>query len=874
MYAKHFLMALVCTVICSVALAQKKNTVPLPAADTTKKTAANPPKPTISDKTKSSKKHEGLFVVYQDTATGSVQLYIRKDQLGKEYIYQSFSLSGPVSLFLNQNMIRATFIFSISKSYDKLEFSQQNTKFYYDPKNAVSKAANVDAAPATFFSEKVVAEDSLGYLLAADGLFLSEKLDPIKPLIKPGTPPTAYFNLGNLSVAKSKYDTIRSYPDNTDIVVDLAYDNPAPVNPGGDDITDARYNRVRLQHSFLAVPKEAFAPRRDDPRIGYFGAEVQDLTSASAAPYKDFISRWKLVKKDPSAAVSEPVEPIVYWIENTTPVEYREIIKEAGEKWNEAFEKAGFKNAVVMKIMPDTATWDPSDIRYNVIRWVSSATPSYGAIGPSFFNPRTGQILGADITVEWKSGGGAMINYDDLFNGAAATGIPAVQLPWKTSAQEVESHISFDKSHLAYCNAARELQAQYMAGLTMVETLDNKPEEVKQLHREFLIYLIMHEMGHTLGLNHNMKASQMLSPDQVNDKSITEKIGLVGSVMDYPCINVSLDRSKQGNYFTTKAGPYDIWAIEYGYTPFAPAAEEAGLKKILSRSTDPQLAFGNDADDMRSPGGGIDPRVMVNDLSNDMMRYAEDRFQLVNNMLPKLKDRYSQPGESHQLLRQRYLMLQTQRLQMATALSRYVGGIYVDRSFNGQPVTVKPFTPVPAELQKKSLALLNKYIFSPNTFNADASLYPYLQLQRRGFNFFGSTEDYKPQSVVQNIQLSLLAQLLHPVTLQRINNSNLYGNTYTTANLLSDMNRYLFAEDLGSNVNLYRLNLQTEYVKALANIATATMPNIYDNASKSAALAALKKLKSMLTSAVSSNEQTKAHRIHLNFIIDKALSVK
>ena len=219
MYAKHLLTALVCTVICSVALAQKKNTVPLPAADTTKKTAANPPKPTISDKTKSSKKHEGLFVVYQDTATGSVQLYIRKDQLGKEYIYQSFSLSGPVSLFLNQNMIRATFIFSISKSYDKLEFSQQNTKFYYDPKNAVSKAANVDAAPATFFSEKVVAEDSLGYLLAADGLFLSEKLDPIKPLIKPGTPPTAYFNLGNLSVAKSKYDTIRSYPDNTDIVV-------------------------------------------------------------------------------------------------------------------------------------------------------------------------------------------------------------------------------------------------------------------------------------------------------------------------------------------------------------------------------------------------------------------------------------------------------------------------------------------------------------------------------------------------------------------------------------------------------------------------------------------------------------------------------
>ncbi|MBN8860153.1 MAG: zinc-dependent metalloprotease [Sphingobacteriales bacterium] len=878
MHAKHFSLALLCSVMCTVALAQKnKNAPPAPpVADTAKKSAAKSPKPTIEDKTKSSKENEGLFAVYQDTATGSVQLYIRKDQLGKEYIYQSFSLGGPTSLYLNQNMIRTTFIFSISKSFDKLEFSQQNTRFYYDPSNAVSKAANVDAAPATFFSEKVVAEDSAGYLVAADGLFLSEKLDPIKPILPPGIPPTKVFNLGNLNVAKSKYDQIRSYPDNTDIVVDLAYDNPVPFNQGGDDITDARYNRIRMQHSFLAVPEgDDFRPRRDDPRVGYFGAEVQDLTSSSATPYKDFISRWKLVKKDPSAAVSEPVEPVVYWIENTTPVEYREIIKEAGEKWNEAFEKAGFKHAIVMKIMPDTATWDPADIRYNVIRWVSSAYPSYGAIGPSFFNPRTGQILGADITIEWKSGGGAMVNYDDLFNGAAATGMPAVQLPWETTtAQEAAPHLSFGKSHLMYCNASRELQAQYTAGLTLVETLDNKPEEIKQLHREFLVYLIMHEMGHTLGLNHNMKASQMLSPDQVNDKSVTEKIGLIGSVMDYPSINVSPDRSKQGNYFTTKAGPYDLWAIEYGYTPFSPAEEAAGLNKILSRSTDPQLAFGNDADDMRAPGNGIDPRVMVNDLSNDMIRYAEDRFKLVNTLLPRLKERYSQPGESHQLLRQRYLMLQTQRLQMATAVSRYIGGVYVDRSFNGQQTAAKPFTPVPAALQKQSLALLSKYIFSPNTFNADATLFPYLQQQRRGFNFFGSTEDYKPQAVVQSIQLSLLAQLLHPVTLQRINNSSLYGNTYTTADLVTDMNKYLFAEDLKSNVNLYRLNLQTEYVKALANIAAGTTPNTYDNASISAALSGLKKIKAMLATAVSTNEQTRAHRTNLNFIIDKALSVK
>jgi hypothetical protein len=120
----------------------------------------------------------------------------------------------------------------------------------------------------------------------------------------------------------------------------------------------------------------------------------------------------------------------------------------------------------------------------------------------------------------------------------------------------------------------------------------------------------------------------------------------------------------------------------------------------------------------------------------------------------------------------------------------------------------------------------------------------------------------------------VLAQLLHPVTLQRINNSGLYGNFYSTANLTSDLNKYFFTEDLKTNVNLYRINLQTEYVKALVAIADSPLPNTYDNSSKAAALSSLKKIKSMLGSAVSANEQTRAHRTNLNFIIDKALSVK
>lgn len=847
-----------------------------PKADTAKKatTPPAPPKPSVTDKVKSSKKSEGLFTLYQDTATGSVQLYVKKSQLGKEYIYQSFSLGGPTSLFLHQNMIRITWVFKVKKSFDKLEFSQVNTNFWYDPENAVTKSANVDVTEAVFYSAKIDAEDSTGFIIAGDALFLSDKLDPIKPIVQPGPNANLIFNLGNLNTAKSGYRTVRSYPDNTDVIVELSYDNPAPFNQGGKDITDARYNRIRFQHSFLELPENDFRPRHDDPRVGYFTQEIENLTSVKVADYKDVINRWHLKKKDPLAALSEPVEPIVWWVENTTPVEYRQTIVEAGLKWNEAFEKAGFKNAVVMKIMPDDAKWDPADIRYNVIRWVSSPYPPYGAIGPSFVNPKTGQILGADITVEWLSGSFSPV-IDELFNSYNGnTDLSSLLLNPNNHQQEGITFPGTGSNKWMGCTLAKELKAQYTAGLTVMETNDAAPDEVKELHKQFLYYLIMHEMGHTMGLNHNMKASQMLSPSEVHNKEITRKLGLQGSVMDYPAINVAADRKKQGDYYTTKAGLYDIWAIEFGYTPFSKAEESEGLKKILNRSTEPGNTFGNDADDMRSPGGGgIDPRVMINDMSNDMVAYAEERFTLVNNLMGKLKTKYSKPGKSYAELRSRFGMLMGQRAQMAQGVSRYIGGVMVDRSFVGQETKNKPFTVVPAEYQKKALALLSKYIFAPNAFDADASLFPYLQLQRRGFNFFGSTEDFKPQSAVQGMQTGILAHILSANTLSRLNNSTLYGNTYSAADMLNDVMNAVFAADLKTNVNLYRLNLQTELVKGMAAIISAPV-SPYDNASKAALYHSLRKVKGMLATAVSTNEQTRAHRANLIFLIDKALSVK
>lgn len=843
------------------AVAQNGTILPVtavkPAADTAKPAVK---KTNVADKTKGNKKLEGLFTLYQDTATGSIQMYIRKDQMSKDFIYQSFSISGPTQLFLNQSMHRATEVFQIKKAFDKIEFLLQNTSFYYDKNNPVSKTENVDKPEAVFYSDKVAVEDSLGYLINGDGLFLSEKLDPIKPFMMPSPTSFMMFNLGMLNTAKSKYAAIRSFPNNTDVVVDLAYDNPSAIAYGGPDITDPRYVRVRMQHSFIEMPKNDFKPRRDDPRVGYFIQQITDQTSISVVPYKDVIHKWNLQKKDSSAALSEPVEPIVWWVENTTPLEYRQTIIDAGLKWNEAFEKAGFKNAVQMKIMPDTATWDPADIRYNVIRWVSSGRPSYGAIGPSFVNPRTGQILGADITVEWFSGSAEPI-FDELFNGPL-------------SQQNSFSSLDIINNNYTSCTIAINLKEQYITGLTTLEATGAAPAEISEMHKQFLTYLIMHEMGHTMGLNHNMKASQMLSPAEINNKEITHKIGMIGSVMDYPAINVSLDRTKQGDYYTTKAGPYDLWAIEYGYTPLNEKEETVALNKILSRSNEPKLAFGNDGDDMRSPGNqGIDPHINVNDLTSDVIAYAVDRFKLVNNVMEKLVVKYSKPGQSYVEVRARYITLNYQRNDMINAVSRYIGGVYVDRSFPEQKSPTKPYTPVPLAVQKKAMEVLSKYVFAPDAFDADKQVFPYLQLQRRGFNQPQNGEDYKVNNNILALQVNgSLGHILSPVTLQRINNTRMYGNQYSVADIMNDLVKAIFDADINGNVNVHRQNLQSSFVSSIIKLTGEKSQA--DDISISAAAYTLRKLKTKLSSAVSSNDETKAHRSNLIFQIDKALAVK
>jgi hypothetical protein len=423
------------------------------------------------------------------------------------------------------------------------------------------------------------------------------------------------------------------------------------------------------------------------------------------------------------------------------------------------------------------------------------------------------------------------------------------------------------------CTYADQLQLNVMTGMQALRARGATQIEMRDYINQAITGLILHEMGHTMGLNHNMKASQMLSPKEINDRSITGDKGVMGSVMDYEIVNLAKKGQAQGDYFSSRPGPYDYWAIQYGYTtPLAdPTAERARMNTLLARSTEPALAFGNDADDMRSPGGGIDPRINTGDMTNDAIGYMTDRFAVMNDLMTTLQSRYTTPGQSYHEMRNAYLVLTGQMATAATVISRYVGGVYVDRAFAGQPGATKPFTPVSRADQKRAMASLAANVFAPNAFSSPANMYAYLQMQRRGFDFFGTPEDPKIHDRVLATQRNVLTQLLHPRVMTRITDSRLYGNQYPLAEVMSDLTSAIFDADASGNVNTFRQNLQMEYVNRLVAIITPPTKTPYDYPSQSAALASLRSIQSKLAGKSGANAETMAHTRNVLFTIQKAL---
>ena len=786
----------------------------------------------IEEMVKEYEELKGFFISYRDPKTNEIFLKINKDQLNKEFIYFSHVINGVVAARRNKGSYLDNGIFKIEKDIDNLRFIRVLTNYTFEEESPLAKSKGTNISDSTFrvlpIDGKNENEDE--FLVNITGLLLSEDLTSIKPITSDDDYQSSRFNWGQISPTKSRVLGVYNYEQNTDFEVEYVIESAPSYKYDGEDVADPRNVSIQVRYSFIEMPQNNFEPRIEDQSIGYFSDRVTDLSSKDVTPYKDLIGKWDLQKKNPEKDLSEPIKPIVFWIENTTPLELRDYIKQGVLAWNIAFEEAGFKNALQVKVQPDDATWDAGDIRYNVLRWTSSPNPPFGGYGPSFTNPRTGEIIGADIMLEWV---------------------------YLTNRLYVDGIFNDGHSH-DQCLSASIVQE----GMMFANSLNiNDPKIIEQS----IIRLTLHEVGHTLGLNHNFKGSFLHNTEDVHKPEITSKVGVTASVMEYPAINLAPLGYEQGDYYDIVPGPYDKWAIKFGYTP---NLSEDERREILSESNKPEHMFANDSEDMRSAGYGIDPRAMINDLTNDPITYSVQRIELVNHAQKELPNKFANKATSWEEYRNAHKIILREHQRALEVVSRYIGGVYVERS-NPQDANIKePYSPTPSEEQRRAMSVLSKYAFSSEAFPVNSELLSKVQLERRMFDLRGEHEDPQIHKIILSIQNKVLDHILNAWTLSRITDTQLYGNDYSVYEVIDDLTEGIFMEDMNSEVSSVRRNLQTSYVRRLISILAQ---DYYDEFATAAAYKSLRDIERLMKKS-SNHEPTKAHRKLISWIIDSGLN--
>jgi hypothetical protein len=632
---------------------------------------------------------------------------------------------------------------------------------------------------------------------------------------------------------KSVWDAVKGFPDNVEIEVAATYAS------GGqrsfDSVADSRGVTLNVHYSISKIPQTDYQPRLADDRVGYFLTVVKDYSKVGENDrFVRYINRWNLKPADSSLARSVPKQPIIFWIEKTVPFKYRKPISDGIIEWNKAFEQAGFVNAIEVRQQPDDAAWDPEDINYNTFRWITASAGF--AMGPSRVNPYTGQILDADIIFDsdflesWKS-------TFETFTPDTVASLTGGPLDLETYRQQASEPLSAVPFYQRSCFLSQGMSLQMAFGQAAL-TAHTDPQQLAESQEKLIMQglkeVAMHEVGHTLGLRHNFKSSTLLTLEEMNDPEKTRETGLTASIMDYAPVNIVPAGMKQGDYYSTTIGPYDIWAIEYGYKKLSgnTQGEYAELQKIAARSGEPELAYATDEDTR-----GIDPDPYSNrfDLGKDPVEYARRQAQLVTSLMPEIAERMTKDGEDYSKARQAFNVLLANYGRAMHFASRFIGGLDVSRSHKGDENASAPFQVISAAKQREALELLQEHVFSDKPYEIDPQLYNVLAPSR--WNHWGMPgslrTDFPVHDVILMWQSRIMDQLLSSLTLERLHDAELKTpkdqDTFTTAELIEQLSRIVFAElnDLqpgeysnrNAAISSLRRNLQREYLSRLSNLA-------------------------------------------------------
>ncbi len=682
---------------------------------------------------------------------------------------------------------------------------------------------------------------------------------------------------------RSAFQSLRMFATNLEADARISFLATKPL--GIQTVPDYRYLPMTVHYSLVALPATPMRPRHADDRVGYFISAMMDFSRDTANSFfVRYVNRWRLEKKDAAAAVSDPIQPITYYLDRTIPLEWRPYVRAGILEWNSAFEEAGIRNAIQVLDAPDDTLWSAEDARYSTVRWMANFGSTY-AIGPSDVDPRTGEILNADILV-------------------AASWIQAWQGEYhEYSGPEAMTREVFREDSLLRADPNGRLQrlCRYAGGLTRYGTMLRATLAASgaippgaPVPREYigqaLKELVMHEVGHTLGLRHNFRGTSAIPSASLGDRQFTATHGTSASVMDYNPPAITLDRGKQGDYYSTTVGTYDRWAIGYGYATVggdSPDAEHPGLARLAAEAADPEHAYASD-EDAGFAGFGLDPNVTRWDQTSDPVGWAKDQVTLINRMFDSLEIRLVAPGEGYPRLRAGFTDLLFQRWFATLVTTKYLAGVYTARDHRGDPNARPAFTAVPAAKQREALAFIadaglgeQAYRFRPDLLNRLAPS----RWWHWGTNPFGEGRiDFPLHDWAQVFQGTLVDLLLDPGVLARIRDNELRAApgtpVVTIPEVLRTMTNAIWAEagTLGAarNTGSIRRDLQRTYLVELLRMIVNPAPGTPEDA-RTVARVTLTDLSGRLGRALGASGldgYTRAHYADSRSRIEQALSAQ
>jgi hypothetical protein len=721
---------------------------PAPAQD------AKPPVPpkegikTFADViTKDAKADTGLFNVYRVKQKWYFE--IPKKEIGKDFLLVSSQAATQTGLGYGGDevndqvarwervedriLLRSVMFFAVAA--DTLPISY-----------AVRKATNAPILMS--FDIQAYNKDSSAVVIDVSGLFTADMTEFGLSRFE-----REQYKVRRLDPSRTFVERMKPFPDNLEVEVMLTYDaGQVPMDPSLSTIS------IVMHHSMVRLPEKPMTPRLFDPRVSFFGIFQYDYGyDSQRAEERRYISRWRLEPKDPEAyargELVEPKKPIIFYIDRGTPDKWRPWLKKGVEDWQSAFEKAGFKHAIIAKDPPsvkEDPNWSGEDVRYSTIRWLPSNIEN--AYGPHISDPRTGEILDADI---------------GFFHNVM--------------------------------NLARNW---YFVQAGAVDSACNRLPLPDELMGRMLEYIAAHEVGHSLGFPHNMKASSQFPVDSLRSPSFTAKYGDEASIMDYGRFNY-VAQPGDGATLIPKIGPYDMFAAEWGYRVFpgvkSPDEEKSALNAIAARQEkEPYLRFG-DPD-------GIDPTAQMEDLGSDPVQATTYGLKNIARIADKLLSSTTKSGEDYSNLREIYGELIGQRTREFGHVANEIGGIVMTRRVAGEAGVVH--TPVPGAKQREAMAFLLKEGFRTPT----EILKP------------GLVALFEPTGTEQRVldgHRVLLTIIMNNARLERLVNTAALAaeneKPYLLSEMSTDLQKGIWSELDAPRVktDVYRRNLQRAFIETM-----------------------------------------------------------